>query len=131
MTVGRRGPISQVPKDTDSAAVAPSMPNSLRGQAARFWRQWVPVLHQKGSISEVDVPQLVNLAETWEMLQDLRASYRKSEPGTREATYTASIVVGVLKQYTALAAKFGMTTADRARLPLEKPKGPTIDRRTR
>jgi phage terminase small subunit len=128
--VGKRGPIAKVGDVKPSAAI-PAIPEGMSEDAVKFWNAQVPKLFKLGAINDVDVPQLQNLCEMWAMLVGLRAAYAKEKPGTKTAVYMASVVGGTQKQFSAIASKFGMTTGDRARLPLEKPPAPTIQRRVR
>jgi phage terminase small subunit len=128
--VGKRGPIGKG-GDVKPAAAVPPMPEGMTPAAVEFWRQQVPKLFRLGAISDVDVPQLHNMCEMWSMLVGLRAAYAGEKPGTKAAVYMAAVVGGTQKQFSAIASKFGMSCADRSRLPLQKPAAPKIDRRVR
>jgi phage terminase small subunit len=128
--VGKRGPIAKQ-GDVRAQFTAPAMPEGMSNGAVEFWNAQIPRLVKLGAINEADVPQLVNLCESWALLAGLRAAYAKETPGTKSAIYIASVIGGTLKQFSTIASKFGMTTGDRARLPLAKPTPPSVARRVR
>lgn len=102
------------------AAGVPVKPASLKGEAGKHWDAVVPQLVANGTAKEIDTPALVALCKTWGRYVACDAKLDKKPEdknlGVRAESY--------LRQWLALAAKLGLTPADRQRLRVDKPQTP-------
>lgn len=86
--------------------------------AQQLWDAIVPMLVQRGVAKEIDAAALELLCFWWGRYQSLR---RK-----RKESYQLDCRLAMAsKQWQALAAKFGLTPADRARLEIPEGEDPS------
>jgi P27 family predicted phage terminase small subunit len=109
---------------------APVCPDWLDGEAQREWDRVVPRLVRLGLATELDQALLAAYCAGWSQWR------RATEVVAREgATYTTggglvrrrpevAIAQEAGRQLERLAARFGFSPADRARLAVEPPRGP-------
>lgn len=106
------------------AGGAPLAPKHLLGEALAFWNDVVPGLVAMGVAAACDAPALALMCEWW-------ARYRRfSEDLDNHAVpaskvYQTTVMVGIATtNFDRLAARFGLTPSDRAKLRVEaKQKG--------
>lgn len=92
----------------------PERPPGMNPDAQKFWDLIVPMLISRGVATSVDAPALQSMAEWWSTLRELR---RKRKKGP---TYVNDLV-SASKQFHSIAAKFGLTPVDRAKLEVSDP----------
>ena len=94
----------------------PKKPRGLGKIASKFWDAVVPDLHRRGVAKAIDASSLELLCVWWERVQELKAIEDKD--------YRIDCRLSMAsKQYHQLAAKFGMTPADRTRIAVELTDG--------
>lgn len=117
----RHGDRDQIPE----AAGVPKKPRGLKGEAAKHWNAVVPQLVTTGAAKELDTSVLQALCEMW---ANYRACAEKMQQ-TPELAIDKNLrcaMLGYLAQWQQLAAKLGLTPADRQRLRVaksDKPEG--------
>lgn len=80
--------------------------------AAEHWDEVVPKLIAKGVATEIDAPALLAMCNCW-------ANYCKAErtkPIPGRGRERQMEINGYLREWRSLAAKFGLTPVDRARI---------------
>lgn len=99
------------------------MPGELDGDAAELWRRVVPPLVHAGQLTQVDVPALRDMCICWARLQECERRIAADGPvivGYRNdlSRHPAVLVArGYRSDFARWAARFGLTIADRHRLP--------------
>lgn len=93
----------------------PQRPADLAGDAAAFWDAAVPVLVAGRAVGAIDAPSLQATAEVWGLY---RAALTKAteDPIDKAARCAVTSYLGL---WLTLAAKLGLTPADRERLRLD------------
>ena len=90
----------------------PKKPKRMPKEAGEFWDQIVPSLENKGVAKAIDAAALELMCIWWARLKKLQRM-KKDNYQTDCRLAMAS------KQWQSLAAKFGLTPADRARLEVQ------------
>ena len=108
----------------------PLPPKHLKGEALKFWKEIAPELVANGVAKRIDSAELALMCEWW-------ARYRKW--GKKLDAYKnfgdhlmglQNQVASAFKQFDKIAARFGITPADRARLRVaDKPKAGVMSRK--
>lgn len=130
---GSRGRARRQPTRTARVERVP-MPRDLDGEAAELWRAVVPKLCKAGQLTALDIPALRDMCETWAAVRDCerqlkrdgRAIVSSRGEGLVKHPLTA-VVKGYRESLLRYWQKFGLTVADRARLPEpEEDPGPSL-----
>ncbi len=109
----------------------PSCPACLPAEAKSEWRRLVPQLIRMGVLSKVDRSMLTAYCEAWaELVEAVEFLEEHGKTFTTEKGYVVvhpyvAIRNSAVDRMKAIAARFGFTPADRARLratPQEEPK---------
>lgn len=112
----------KVPK----AEGTPKKPRHLKGEAAAHWRDVVPLLAGNGTAKQADTAALVALCETWALYRTCM-ELAEGDPALAVDKDWRIARNAYLAQWAALAAKCGLTPADRMRLRVgeaeKKPEG--------
>lgn len=124
-------------KDRDGApnaepkpAGSPKKPKDLDGEAGKFWDLIVPQLVELKIATALDAPELARLCRWWAIEQkslDYLDGLDADLVGSSE-WYRVQLQAGHARnQWDRIAARFGMSPADRAKLRIEasssKPRG--------
>ena len=119
MVVRYRG----MPKVEQREPVKIEKPDCLEGYASDHWDFVVPKLLEMGVLHPVDVEALTALCQWW-------AEYRRlqSQPQADSGdAYKRSIsLASCFKNWSNLAARFGLTPKDREKLEIEAPIDSTL-----
>lgn len=115
------------PAEVQVSACAPKMPAGLSPVAKKMWRKVVPQLATLGILTQVDETMLRIWCETYaeyikaqETLDKEGLTYTK--PNGEICKHPAQLIRKDAQQALhKLAVEFGMTSASRARLRVEKP----------
>ncbi len=94
----------------------PERPAGLSADAKRHWDEVVPALIAKGVAKAIDAPALAAMCEQWSeycSAKQLRAH------DLLEKRQRQMLINAALKAWRDLAARFGMTPVDRAKLEVE------------
>ena len=89
----------------------PKKPRGLPKNASKFWDSTVPRLVELGLATDLDSCMLTQLARWYDVYQSCMDAYEKE--GLRHQMVSAGTA---WKQFDALAAKFGLTPVDPAKL---------------
>ena len=101
---------------TPKAEGDPIKPDGMPEAASALWDERVPRLVQMGIVGEADSDSLAAMFRCYAQFQKwMRKAERSPDPKYRTAA------LQYLDRYNKMAACFGMTPSDRARIPL-KPK---------
>jgi P27 family predicted phage terminase small subunit len=95
----------------------PRRPRALAGEARKFWDAVAPRLAAAGVVTVVDVHALQACAEMWARYRAASAAC-DADPTDKNARVAA---VSYLQTWIGLAAKLGLTPADRQRLVVNPP----------
>lgn len=85
----------------------------LEGFAAELWDRVVPELVRMKIATAIDSPQLFAMCQWWQEFRELQSDI-EMDPYKRTCA-----MAGAYKQFGAIAAKFGLTAADRANLDID------------
>jgi len=135
--MGRRGPAprpkrallqrgsrraKKMPDDMELEPGVPRPPADLCVEALAEWQRVVPVLAPKGVLSEVDRAALVVLVASWSEYVAVGQHLDDAEMGTAAWQRIAAARHQAYQRWAAMAQRFGLTPADRARVKVpEKP----------
>jgi len=105
-------------RSDDIPATRPIKPRDIPKDAAKLWDALVPWLVQHGAVQAIDRTALELLCRLWALA---RASLAAAEatPLDKDARIAA---VAYAARFESLAARFGLTPVDRARLVLNPPE---------
>jgi phage terminase small subunit len=98
----------------------------MKGDARKFWERVVPQLVKMGVAKAADRESLVVLANLWAcwVQSAAMAEIDATDPKVRAA------MLGYSAEWSRLAARFGLTPADRAKIQASpKPKEQTLEDR--
>lgn len=115
---------------------APKRPRHLKGEAKKFWDFVVPRLVEKGVATEIDAPALEMMAVAWAEYRNavdvklepwivfVEDEFGGMEPQERHPTLKdlrqrQMVICGWQRAWTEIAAKFGLTPTDRAKLEID------------
>jgi phage terminase small subunit len=119
----RHGPI---PEPEDLGSIRPPVkPTDLTGPAAKIWEQLLSLLG--GVARDRDGPLLADLCRWWAELKRVQKVLKTTEPG--EKGYNQLLIAAGIcsDKLDKIAARFGLTPADRAKLKAEQ-MGPLVTR---
>jgi phage terminase small subunit len=90
----------------------PRCPRDLKGEARKFWERVVPQLVRMGVAKAADRESLVVLANLWAcwVQAATMAEIAATDPKVRSA------MLGYSAEWSRLAARFGLTPADRSKI---------------
>ena len=98
----------------------PEPPDHLAGEALKFWRSVVPGLAKMGILCELDAPMLSMMCWWYAEARRFADAAEKADlsdlKAHRRLLVMASLCAG---HFDKIAARFGMTPADRARLRID------------
>lgn len=116
---GRHGPLPAAPDDPTGP---PAKPADLSGDAAGFWDRVVPLIATIAR--DRDAPMLAEMCFFWGQMQRLKAEVEAASP--LDTTYNRLLVgLGICTdKFDRIAAKFGLTPQDRAKLKVIEVAGP-------
>ena len=115
MVVRRRG---YTPQSGQQKLARLDKPEHLAGYASEHWDRVVPKLTEMGLLHPVDADALVALCQWWAEYRILQAT-----PAGDSDSYKRSIALAsCFKNWSNLAARFGLTPKDREKLTLHPPK---------
>jgi P27 family predicted phage terminase small subunit len=100
-------------KNQPKADGVPTPPDSLTVEAKAHWNQVVPALVESGVAKAIDAPALAAMCESW---ADLQAARRLKGYDLQEKRQRQMLINAALRAWRDLAARFGLTPADRAKL---------------
>jgi phage terminase small subunit len=103
-------------RDGLQAGGQPVKPESLTGDASRFWDDHVPELVRLGAVKKIDSPTLTCMCEWWSDLRAVATALAAVRPGTKRAIYLQAMKVSAQKQFNTLAFRFGLSPLDRVRI---------------
>jgi phage terminase small subunit len=96
---------------------APKRPRGLRGEAKKFWDSIVPQLVAKGVAKQIDAPALEVMSLAW---AEFKASVSvKAGSDLDDMRRRQLLAAGWQRMWQGVAAKFGLTPSDRAKLEVE------------
>lgn len=113
---GKHGPIP------DAATGEAQRPRGLTGEARKHWDRIVPDLVSRGLAKAIDAPALEQLCELWALSKGVLKQLLKT-PWDKDM---AGVYRGYVREYNALARRFGLAYADRQKFKaaaVEKAKG--------
>ena len=120
------------PSSQVGAGGAPEAPARLSGEALALWGRVVPGLAASGVARSCDSEALAMMCEWWGRYRRFsEALDRALDAG--ESTYQLTLQVGIATtNFDRLAARFGLTPADRAKLRVDAAAAPRrVDARRR
>lgn len=94
----------------------PIKPKWLDGVAAEAWQRVVPELVALGVARTIDADALAGMCRWFAVWREADAKLQAGDGDTYKRTIEAATG---WKNYTAIAAKYGMTPADRAKLTID------------
>jgi P27 family predicted phage terminase small subunit len=130
---GKRDPFENARPAPGKKTAPPPCPSALKGEAKKFWGEYVPMLASEGLFSPRDVPCLTMLSQLWAEYQENMRQVEKhgryyevrgvvtSRPEYNQAQKQ-------LKQINELLKQFGMHPASRVRLGPAKDEPEKDDR---
>jgi len=146
--MGSRGPLADSPEEAwlkgsrtrkgqsragRTKPVRLIMPADLEGAAAELWRSIVPRLSKAGAVTPADVPALADMCLCWQRLQEAEEAIQREGliiegyRGSRVKHPAASLARSYRESFQKWATRFGLSPADRQRLPAEPaPRGPSL-----
>lgn len=110
---------------------APSPPKWLDTEARAEWNRVAPILVERGSIASVDRAALAVLCTSWSEYHALGRVLDSAEfeHGSQERKRVSAERNEAYTRWAAMAQRFGLTPADRARVPGKPPdEGKDADR---
>lgn len=109
----RHGGRRRAPRTTGE----PARPAGLSAAARALWAELVPALVASGVAGAIDAPALEAMCEAF---AEYRAARKIRARSLAEKRQRQMLVNGALREWRALAARFGLTPADRAKLEVEQ-----------
>lgn len=112
----------------------PQMPVTFVGDAKEFWEQRIAPLVELKVAKALDTPQLVAMCEWWARYRKVSKALDDADPTGDPFLYTrlSASTARCWQMFSKIAAKFGMSPADRASLRIEgeaKKKGVAVRQR--
>ncbi len=92
---------------------SPEPPTGLSAEAKKHWQQVVPSLIESGVAKAIDASALAAMCECW---AECCGARRLKTNDILERRQRQMLINGALKAWRDLAARFGMTPSDRAKL---------------
>jgi P27 family predicted phage terminase small subunit len=128
------------PAEAVPASGAPKPPTHLKGDGLKFWKQVVPGLVESGVAKACDAPALAMMCEWWARYRKLSMLLDEDAPENNPVAqvlkekqeYQRLVMLGIAwTNFDKVAARFGLTPSDRAKLRLggEKKKAGVPSRR--
>jgi phage terminase small subunit len=100
----------------------PVCPKHVRGEALAFWKANVPGLIASGVAKACDAPELAMMCE-WHARYQKFSRVLGRMKGTDKRLYQVTVMLGIATQnFDKIAARFGLTPADRAKLRIDAGK---------
>ena len=96
----------------------PAMPQWLDEEASAFWQATVPELAAMGVARSVDGPALAGMCRWYSVWRKADARLQQGDGDSYKLTVEAATG---WKNYSAVAAKFGLTPGDREKLSVPEP----------
>ena len=114
----RHGPLP------DAAEGEPARPKGMTGDARKHWDRIVPDLVKRGMAKAIDAAALEQLCHLWALSVATLKLLRKFPSESK----TAGVYRGYVREYNAIAKRFGLAFGDRQKLkvvakPAEGPRG--------
>jgi P27 family predicted phage terminase small subunit len=101
----------------------PVKPTALKGAASKLWDELVPRFITSGIVTAWDTSTLFAMCQWWGRYlvagKRLDALFASKKPAASDLHYFTKIADLAGKAFDRLAARFGMTPADRARLRVQ------------
>jgi len=119
------------PDDLEFEPKAPKRPASLKGEAKAEWNRIIPLLVDKGVVSEVDRAALIALCQAWADYQDFREAASRLVKGSMDWRRMVSAKHEAFAEWQSLAQRFGLTPADRPRVKINSPKAKDAEGKSR
>jgi P27 family predicted phage terminase small subunit len=120
------------PESQVKASGTPQEPPTLTGEALELWRRLVPRLAEMGVAAAVDAALLEMMCWWWGRYVAASKAAESLDPADGKALQVLGVASMASKQFNAVACRFGLTPADRARLrvePASPPATPVAPRR--
>jgi len=86
-----------------------TLPATLKGEAARFWKAEIPKLEAMGVLDGIDQRYLIGLATAWANWKSEQAAYDRGE-------VKITMVATAWATFDKIASRFGMNPVDRTKL---------------
>ncbi len=109
-------------EDVVLAPGVPSKPDALSKHAGELWDAIVPGLVEAGCVAEIDGIMLREMCQWYSVYRQWAEPLDAGEPDDDGARRRLMGACAAWKQFEALAARFGLTPADRARLRVRPAK---------
>lgn len=119
------------PEQVVSAAGSPEPPPELQGDALAFWRRVIPGLCERNCAAVCDASALAMMCEWWARYRRYSEALDAMIP-TDKGTYQMTVLCGIATtNFDKLAARFGLTPSDRAKLRADPVKRQAVPTRKR
>ena len=102
----------------------PKMPDWLDGEARALWESTVPTLIDMGIARGVDAPALAGLCRWYSVWRQADARLQRGDGDSYKGSIEAA---AAWKNYSAVAAKFGLTPVDREKISVTETTEPEND----
>jgi P27 family predicted phage terminase small subunit len=99
----------------------PTQPTWLSEDAAQLWADLVPPLIARGIATAVDAPELASLCDWWSRYRQASRLLDDNGANSGDPAYYRHFLQAstAWKNFTAVAARFGLNPSDRAKLRIE------------
>lgn len=94
----------------------PAPPKYLKGEALTFWTENVPGLVARGTAHAADAPALAMFCEWFALYRKLSRALARLAAGHKRYHQTVVQLGIAFDKWAGLAARFGLTPSDRAKL---------------
>jgi P27 family predicted phage terminase small subunit len=107
------------PSQAVQATGEPAPPPHLKGEALAFWSEVVPGLVATGVAKAADAPALAGMCEWWARYRKLARRLDRMTGKAAKAMPQVVMMLGIAwDKFDRVAARFGLTPSDRAKLRL-------------